>query len=411
MTKKPIIFHIDFDCYFVSAMRTIDPSLKNKPVAISRNTSHAVAISISYELKKLGCRTGMKAYEIKNIAPNAIFVPAQYEVFSALSNQIFHYLKTTYTQLIEVSSIDEVYLDVTDKVKDLNQALKLAKQIQLNVLKKFDIPISIGISHNKFLAKMTTNINKPFGLGLTTEADVERNFYSLDISEYHGIGRSLTPKLKEIGINTIGDFAKIEPDSPTIRELLGRINVPLINQLNPYRYERLSGVVADVKGIGNEITFENYDLDDMEIIQTLKNLTKKVVQRLQDNNQVCKTVTLTIRFRTKKWVQKQVSLNKFTDDYKEILWVAMRLYQKYYIESDIIGIGVRVSDLQSIFYSYNSLDLTKEQEKLNPINNLVGKINETFGKRVAYTLKDYDKVVRKQKMHKLDNLVGAVFRK
>ncbi|QDF64867.1 Y-family DNA polymerase [Mycoplasma nasistruthionis] len=360
---KPVIFHVDFDSYFVSAARVKNPKLKNLPIAISRDKSHAIAVSVSYELKKQGVKTGMKNYEIKQIVPDAIFIPSDMDLYVSLSNKIFSYIKNKYSQNISVASIDECFLDVTNLIKQKQiQPKELALQMQSDILNVFQIPITIGISHNKFFAKMTTNISKPFGIGFTDENNYQDQFYNLNIKEFHGIGRKNSQKLKDIGIKTIGDFAKCEISDLKLQAIFGRTLQDFLDKLNPDIWENVIYKEELPSGIGNEKTFTDYDLALEYKVNALTELSEKVSKRVRAENLAGDVVVVTIRERNKVWISKQMKLSKYINSAQELYSAAYYIFKKYFNNKDFIGIGVRLTSLKPVKQLYKPINLFNLQE-------------------------------------------------
>nr|WP_307923419.1 hypothetical protein [Mycoplasmopsis bovis] len=153
MNNKNIIFHIDFDSYFVSAHRSKDHKLKNKPVAVSNGLSRSICSSISYELKNVGIKVGWPRFMIEKKMPDTIFVEPNFDLYYTTSNNIFDYIASNYTANIEVGSIDECWVDVTS-ISEGKNPVALARKIQEDIKEIFDIPVSIGISYSKWAAKM-----------------------------------------------------------------------------------------------------------------------------------------------------------------------------------------------------------------------------------------------------------------
>ncbi len=159
-----IILHLDFDSYFVSAERTIDKSLIGKPVAVSYGGERATVLSVSYEAKKLGLRAPMPLFLAKQKIKDLTIIKPSFGLYTMLSTRVFEHLFNNYTKNVQVASIDECFLDVSDLVSNFEQAKKLSAKIQEDLIKTFDLPASFGISQNKFVAKMSTAINKPYGI-------------------------------------------------------------------------------------------------------------------------------------------------------------------------------------------------------------------------------------------------------
>ncbi|QGZ97883.1 DNA polymerase IV [Mycoplasma sp. NEAQ87857] len=388
------IFHIDFDCFFVSAIRKIRPNLKNKPVAICKNAMHAIAVSISYELRNLGIKVGATKQEILKKEPKTIFVESHFELFNYVSSEIFDYIAKNISNKIEISSIDECYIDVSHLVNNDNQAKALAKKIQNIILKRFDIPVTIGISNNKFAAKLTTNINKPFGIGLTNQENFKSNFFDLPIAKYHGIGKKIAFKLQQIGINTIGDLAACKIDDIRLDAILGSLTYKYLEVLNPDFTQHISYKDTQPKGIGNEITFNNKFISLEEIQNNLNNLAKKVSTRMIQHNLVGDVLTINVRLNGKKWTNKQVKLNSFTNDYLIIFHNAMALFNDFFEEQLILGIGIRMSNLTSVFDHYQKqslFDQIQDSKTSYQVQKIINQINRKIKNNITMTMKDYQK--------------------
>ncbi|SJZ40815.1 Y-family DNA polymerase [Mycoplasmopsis verecunda] len=397
---KPIIFHIDFDCYFVSAARTIQPELNNKPVAISRSSSHAIAVSVSYELKNKGVKAGMKNFEIQAIEPKTTFVPSDMDLYERLSSEIFEYIAKYYTGNIQIASIDECFLDVTDLVTQRNiSCIQLAHKLQRDLMHKFRIPVTIGISHNKFAAKMTTNISKPFGIGFTDENNFAEHFFNLDIEKYHGIGKKTADKLRKVNINTIGELASKKVSDLEISAIFGRIGQDILHNLDPYVYEHISFKDEQALGIGNEITFEDYSLPYEIKIEHLVALCEKVSERLIKENLAGNVITLTIRQKSKKWINKQIKIANYINSKGDIYKIAFNIFTKYFGESDFIGIGIRVSNLINLSDIYLPIELINSNKinlQDNLIKEIIAEVNTLFANPTLEILDD--STDRKQKL-------------
>lgn len=412
--KKPysFIFHIDFDSFFVSALRTIYPELNNKPVAIAKSSVHAVAESISYELRKLGFKAGQKIYEIKKLEPKTIVVESRYDVYNTISTEIFNYLKTKYSSNLEIASIDECYIFFNYKtLQSEQQALDLAKQIQSQVLKKFKIPISIGISTTKFYAKMTTNISKPFGIGLTNKDNYKERFFDLDIIKFHGIGDKLAQKLNKIGIYKIKDFYNFDLSNFLLKSVLGTTAYKYYDALNIDFQDKINQE-DQLKGIGNEVSFANASNDENLIYNALDEMVKKVASRLKHYEKVGNNISLVIRMPTKNWVSKNMQLDYNLSSYQDIKKHAYYLYQQHFADKEILGIGVRISGLLESYNNYQKISLfDKNSKKLSQVDMIISKLKHKTNTNKIYTLSDYQKVKNRKNRFGNDPLGSVIFKK
>ncbi|WP_051789178.1 hypothetical protein [Mycoplasma buteonis] len=409
--QTAIIFHIDFDSYFVSALRTIYPHLKNQPVACSKNVKHAIAVSVSYELKKLGISAGTKIYEIKAKVPNARIVPANYKLFNALSNNIFSYLAHKYTNLMKVCSIDECYLDVSNLCASKEEAIILAGKMQQDILKTFDIPITIGISNTFFAAKMTTNLVKPFGIGYTDETNFQDRFWELPIEYFHGIGKQISPKLRQIGINSIKDFASKNINDLNLQKIFGRTLIDYFNCLNINRNDHIYKEKRVIKGIGKSESFTNFPVSEEKAIYTINQFAKELTIRMQTKNLVCKNIAVGIRTLNKNWEYKQKKLPKYTDNLEQIQKIVKKMFIDTYLNSSFRGIAVRLSELENKLNVFEPISLLEKQKKqLTQVDRIIENINDKLKAKKVYTLKEFQEK-QKEKQENSEFLDNVVFKR
>ncbi|MCQ3914676.1 MAG: hypothetical protein MJ201_02645 [Mycoplasmoidaceae bacterium] len=162
---KKTIFHIDLDAFFCSCEEVMNPKLKGKPFVVSGRNKRSVISCASYPARKFGVKAAQPIYMGLNKYPGLTVVPGHYELYDKMSMDFFNYIKKHYSNICEEMSIDECFLDVTQALKHYkNDPVLMAKHLQSTVKKTLGLSVSIGISYNKFLAKMATDLNKPFGI-------------------------------------------------------------------------------------------------------------------------------------------------------------------------------------------------------------------------------------------------------
>lgn len=393
--NKPYIFHIDFDSYFVSAIRTIRPDLKTTPLAIGRLDYKSIATSVSYDLRLKGAKAGMTRFEILKIEPKTVFVEGDFELFTNLSTNIFNYLETHYASIINVGSIDECYIELRQNILDDHHAIQIARKIQKEILQKFDIPITIGISYNSFFAKMTTNISKPFGVGLTNEENYKNHFFDLPICDFHGIGKSSSAKLRELGIFKIKDLTTKPINHYVFKSVFGIVYKNWLKNVDPSNYEHLIPQSNIPKVIGNEITFERANLSEINLYDSLSKIAKKVSLRAKRQGMIANVITLCVRLDNKKWVLKNHKIDHFTNEYQKLFQVAKYLFDKNYLEEKVIGLGIRISNLIFDFNNQESLELFEWNQANNSknilVNRVISQVNRQMQKPLLSTLKKIEK--------------------
>ncbi|MCZ6160329.1 DNA polymerase IV [Campylobacter ureolyticus] len=232
-----MILHIDLDCFFVAAARIRDKSLIGKNVAViggglnedfgevydEKDREKGIVLSVSYEARKYGVKSAMPLKQAKVLCKNLVTAKADHEFYKTLSNKLYKFLYT-FTPDIEKYSIDEFFLDLSG-ISARNNALEFAKFLQSEILDKFSLPASIGISDAKFIAKLTTDLAKPFGIKMIKKDDKILN--NIDISKFPGVGKSVLKSLNKFGIFTLGDVK----DSKFIFKKLGKNGIKLYQNI------------------------------------------------------------------------------------------------------------------------------------------------------------------------------------
>ncbi|AWX42737.1 DNA polymerase IV [Metamycoplasma cloacale] len=392
-----VIFHIDMDTFFVSCERKMNPNLKNKPLAISKNNGHLIAMSLSYELKKAGLKAGETVYKIKQTIPNVTFVEPHYDLYSLSSEQIFAFLKENYTDELEIYSIDECFLNATKLIKYPGHELILAKEIQARLLNEMDFPCSIGVSGTRFLAKMSTNLAKPFGVKQININDIEAELFDLPIEDVFGIGKKSAYKLKELNINTYGELINY-PDQKLLESKFGRNYLKLINEMKGCD---IDSIVTQnfIKGIGNSRTFEQGSLiDEDDIWKELKIVALTVINRAINRNEKGNIVGISFRIN-KKWIDYTKKFNIYFNEQNLFINTIYALFKEHWDSKKINGVGVKLSGLKSnldLNENYDIFDIVDEDRKVNQIIKSTNAMIDVKNKLI--TAKDY--LFESNKKHK-----------
>ena len=345
-----LILHIDMDSYFVSAHRTVDKFLNNKPVVISMGERRSVITSVSYEAKKYGIRAAMPLHRAKELYKDVITVAPDFSLYVFLSNKLFNLLSSQYTQTIEIASIDECYMDATELLEDYPSVHDLCKDIQERVMNELQLPISIGVGRNKFIAKMSTALNKPYGITITKFDDFPKVFWNMDIGEIYGIGRSSAQKLRDLDIKTIGDLAKCNPEKA--RVVLGIRTESLIANANGHGSDEIDISMNDLKSIGNSRTYNEDLTDEYEILKKLSNLSSLVALRMNNRNVIADVINVQVKSTGGKEIRaksKQKKLTRPIKDYDDIQREAKDLLLDLWDGKAIKFLGVTMSNIKNMF--------------------------------------------------------------
>ena len=317
MKTSRIIFHIDMNCFFASCEIAENPDLFGKPVVIAHDDpfQRSIILSPSYEARAFGIKTTMQVREAFKLCKDIIVVEPDMNIYSSYSKQFNDYLLKI-SPKVEMASIDEAYIDVTDvKIP----ALELAKKIQDDLIRDLHLPCSIGIAPNKFLAKMASDMKKPLGITVLRKREIDKYLWPLPIEEMQGIGKKTAPKMRELGIKTIGDLANFK-DFDALKNKIGLINATgLVQRANgiddsSVDYSNNDGVFS----VSNSHTFDHNIYEEKILKDTLKVLANTVANRLQKKNLQAYTIGIQIKYANFRQINRSRSLEKATSDEYEI---------------------------------------------------------------------------------------------
>src|SRR5260370_3392618 len=286
----------------------------------------------------------MPSRTAQRLCPDAIFLPARFEVYRAVSQQIMAIFRQQ-TALVEPLSLDEAYLDVTGTVRNLEKAVRLAREIKRQIWEQTQLTASAGISYCKFLAKIASDAHKPDGLTVIPPEEASAFLEALPIEKFFGVGKVTAAKLRELGIRTGADLKHLGEER--LRELLGKHGGQL------YRYacgvdDRPVEPVRERKSVGKEVTLERDILDRGEMERILETLALQVERRLAELGIAGKTLTLKVRWSTFELVTRADSRDQGFQLAQEMLPVLHGLLAGLVDEQRAVRLlGVIVSGLIS----------------------------------------------------------------
>ncbi|WP_053367050.1 DNA polymerase IV [Bacillus sp. FJAT-27245] len=392
--KGRVILHVDMNSFYASVEAAHDSSLKGKPLAIAGNPEErrGIIVTCSYEARKMGIRTTMPLWEAKKLCPQLIVMRPNFDRYRAASKAMFDIL-SQFTQLVEPVSIDEGYLDITESY-ELGSPLDIAKTIQKRIMAQLDLPCSIGIAPNKFLAKTASDMKKPMGITVLRKRDVPTVLWPRPVGDMHGVGAKTADKLKGIGIETIGALASA--NDIQLKMLLG-INGPRLkdraNGIDPRHVDPDS--VSDFKSIGNSTTLPRDIANQHELLAVLDGLADKVATRLKRKQVVANSLSITIRYKDRKTVNRGRKLTNPVAGKEEILEFAKQLLITNWNGDPVRLLGITGSDLAGAEEAVKQLDLFsyEKEAKKEPLYNTLSVLKEKYGKNIianAGTLKETD---------------------
>lgn len=337
------IIHIDMDAFYASVEQRDHPELRGKPVAVGFGGNRGVVASASYEARKYKVRSAMPSITAKRLCPQLIFVPSRFDVYRAVSQQI-RSIFLDYTNLVEPLSLDEAYLDVTSNKKNLNSGTLIAQDIRKRIFEETQLTASAGVSFNKFLAKIASDINKPNGIKVITPEEALDFLTSLPIEKFHGIGKVTAQKMKNLNIYTGGDLrewseiALVTRFGKPGRHFYRIVRAEDDRAVNPNRIR---------KSIGAERTYSE-DLADIELMKKkLSYLSGLVFEYMSQRNNFGRTVTIKIKSSDFQTITRSKSFVSEVRQAEQLEAIVHELIEENKGEIEKVRLlGVAVSNLE-----------------------------------------------------------------
>ena len=300
------IIHIDMDAFFASVEQRDNPDLRGKPVAVGGAGPRGVVAAASYEARPFGVRSAMPSFKAKRLCPELIFVKARFDVYKAAS-RIIREIFFRYTDLIEPLSLDEAYLDVTAPKMGGPSATEIAAAIKAEIKEETELTASAGVSFNKFLAKIASDLDKPDGLSVIRPEQADAFISNLSIERFFGIGPVTAQKMRNHGIETGLDLRERAEDE--LVRLFGKVG---------RHYYKISRGLDDRevkpdrphKSIGAETTFDSDLTDPKMMLARLEPLAERVAARMAASKNFGRTVTLKIKHRDFTITTRQRTLDE-----------------------------------------------------------------------------------------------------
>lgn len=337
------IIHVDMDAFYASVEQLDHPELKGKAVAVGGGEKRGVVSAASYEARKYGVRSAMSGVLAKMKCPELIFVKPRFDRYKEISKQIRE-IFYDYTDLVEPLSLDEAYLDVTENKKGNPSATLIAKEIRKRIYQELNLTASAGISINKFLAKVASDINKPNGQKTVNPEEVIDFLEELEIRKFYGVGKVTAEKMYKLGIFTGKD-------------LKGHSLEYLENQFGKsgqFFYQVVRGIhTSEVKphrkpkSVGAERTFSENLSSEVFMLEKLEHIATELESRLAKNKIAGKTVTLKIKYSDFSQHTRSKTLAYYISDKSLILEIAKGLLIQESLENSVRLLGITLSNLNT----------------------------------------------------------------
>ena len=338
------IIHIDMDAFFASVEQLDNPDLRGKPVAVGGSGERSVVAAASYEARKFGVRSAMPSVTAKRLCPDLIFVRHNFDRYHEISQSVFEILRE-YTDLVEPLSIDEAFLDVTTNKKNIGSATLIARSVKKEIRERTGLTASAGVSVNKFLAKIASEIRKPDGLFVIPPDDAEKFIENLPVEKFYGIGKVTAEKMHRLGIHTGKDLKQM--DLVSLIRNFGKSGAFFYNIVRGID-ERPVEVNQERKSIGTEITFERDLATRFEIIAELYKIERELMDRITDAGTTGRTITLKIKFADFRQITRSRTLPSFLRDFSSLHKEVSEIRKSIDLGNTRIRLlGVSISNLET----------------------------------------------------------------
>jgi DNA polymerase IV len=357
------IIHIDMDAFYASIEQRDHPEYRGKPIAVGGSPAMrgGVVATASYEARKFGVRSAMSSIRAQQLCRELIFVRPRFDVYKQVSERIREIFRR-YTDIIEPLSLDEAYLDVTEDKQNIGSAIDIAKQIRQAIREELHLTASAGVSVNKFVAKIASDMNKPDGLTFIGPSRIESFMEKLPVEKFFGVGKVTAEKMKSLGLHTGADLKKLS-EAALIKHFgkPGRFFFKIVRgmddrQVEPHR---------ETKSVSAEDTFLT-DLTTLEEMFTeLEKIATLVHDRLQRFQLKGRTITLKIKYHDFRLVTRSHSVAHHTNALTVILDTAKDLLVASEPEGKKIRLlGISLSNFNEASPKQKKEDDNNDQLKL-----------------------------------------------
>ena len=337
------IIHVDMDAFYASVEQMDNPDLRGKPVAVGGNEIRGVVSAASYEARKFGVRSALSGALAKKYCPELIFVKPRFDRYKEISQKIrkiFH----DYTDLVEPLSLDEAYLDVTQNKKGNPSASLIAQEIRLRILNEVGLSASAGISVNKFIAKVASDVNKPNGQKTVPPDEVISFLEDLPIRKFYGVGKVTTEKMYQLGI-----FTGLDLKSKPIEFLEKHFGKSGTFYFNVVRGIHNSEVKPNriTKSVAAEHTFDENLTSEIFMQDRLETIASELDRRLKKHKIAGKTVTLKIKYSDFTQQTRSKTLPYFISDQSLLFDTVKELLFQERMKDSVRLLGISLSNLNT----------------------------------------------------------------
>lgn len=382
-----VIFLVDMNSFFISCEITRHPELAGKPAAVAGDPKKrtGIILTANYEARKFGVKTTMPVHQALKLCPDLVLLPPDHHFYSEISRQVMDIL-SGFTPIVEENSIDEAWLDMTGCEGLFGDPKSSAELIMKTLQIELGLPCSIGISENKFLSKMASEMKKPLGITELWKKDIKQKLWPLTAESMYGVGKQTAGKLKDLGINTIGDLAVSNCDA--LVKKLGKSGAELHRLANGLDGSAVvSRVHEAVKSIGRSVTLAE-DISDLNIARTIiLRLSEEIGITARKQGVKGRTVQITIKYADFKTITRQATVPA-TCHTNEIFSHGYDLLKKNWNSRKpvrLLGISLSGFDAEQAAEQLTMFDPCEKNagsEKLEKLENALDNLRDKYGKSI-----------------------------
>ncbi len=341
MSRRSII-HVDMDAFFASVEQRDNPELRGRPVMVGGSGRRGVVAAASYEARRFGVRSAMPASRARRLCPAGVFVKPRFDRYREISRQVFACFEE-WTERIEGISLDEAFLDITEQMhREERVLLDIGRRLKLTIAERTGLTASVGLAHNKLLAKIASDYDKPDGLVHIPAGQVQRFLDPLPIRRLWGIGPRSEQRLHGVGVFTIGQLRRTSLD--VLTALFGAQAPELIERAAGID-EREVSVSRGRRSISQVTTFAENLHEIEQLVEVMAGQARRVAEQLAARSCYARTVTIKLRSGGFSTLTRSRMLAGYTRDAEVILRVARELLEDWAgwrqgFAVRLIGVGV-----------------------------------------------------------------------
>ena len=376
-SSQSAFLHVDMDAFFAAVEMLDDPALADQPVVVGGLGPRGVVSTANYAARKFGIHSAMPMGRARRLCPRASFIRPRMARYREKSAEIFRIFRS-FTPLVEGLSLDEAFLDVGGSLRLFGGPVDIAKAVKEKIHQDTGLTASVGVAHNKFLAKLASDARKPDGLYVVDKDRVHEFLDPMPVTRLWGIGKRTAPKLRAVGILTVGQLR--HTDESVLRQALGNRSGHFL-RLARGEDEREVRVQRPDKSISNEVTFDVSLTDRDELLAELQRQAENVARRLRKRHMLARTVNIKVRDDRFHTITRSRSMIAPSNSTRTLYRMARALFEKWrnaHLSTAVRLLGMGVSGLEDEGEGHTEGDQADSFTEQG-IDSVFDEINERFG--------------------------------